>query len=159
MPSPTLGGTPLCLSTPGEALVVWSMRHWVESMRARLDPRCLIRQGFTAAGVETGADPFDAIMTTTLHEAISVRDVRRLRCPLIGAGERDMINAIAFEQSGHPSTSASVLAGWLPKHAVRAALTQVAQIGDGLRAAGMQLPIRVPESDGRSQAALRSLLH
>lgn len=150
---------PLCLCSPGEALLVRSMRYWVGSMKARLDPRDLVDHGFESADAGEAAGAFNAIMETTLREATSMRDVRRLACPTLGSAERDLLDAVAHSQHGRTAACMAILSTWLPAHTLSSALDHASAIGEGLRAAGLRLPKH--GTVGRSPAvpAARPQLH
>ena len=131
---------PLCAADPGEALLVWSMRHWVQSVRAGLDPRDLIRRGFASIDAEEASAAFDAIMMMTLHESTCRRDVRCLNAPTIGAGERDRVDAVGLWQRGQGAAAGRVLSGWLPAEIIGQALQKLSLLARGFTDAGMRLP-------------------
>jgi len=133
--------TPICRLTTEEALLVWAIRHWVQSVKARLDPRDLLRRGFAQVGAQDMTDPIDELLTITLHEATSVRDVGCVRCPALGDGERDILHAVALAQRGRNEAAIDVLETWLPPSAARLAHTQVIAIGHRLGADTL-LPLR-----------------
>lgn len=135
--------TPICRLTTAEALIVWAIRHWVQSVKARLDPRDLLRRGFATIEAEDMTDAVDKLLMITLHEATTVRDVGCVRCPTLGEGERDILQAIALAQRGRRDAALEVIETWLPVAAARLAFEQIAAIGRSLRGADMLLPVRV----------------
>lgn len=134
--------TPICRLTTAEALIVWAVRHWVQSVKARLDPRDLLRRGFATIDADDMTEAVDRLLTITLHEATTVRDVGCVRCPTLGDGERDILHAIALAQRGRDKAALDVVRTWLPSAAARTAVGDVAEIAGKLLAADLVLPIR-----------------
>lgn len=163
MVSHRLHPTPLCSLSTAETLLVWAVRHWVQSMRANLDPGDLLRRAFATVDAEDAAQAVDSLLWITLREATSVRDVGCLRCPTLGEGERDILRAVAFAQRGEHAAAVAVLATWLPPGAARAAYAPVATIARTLRTADLSLPLRAHPAaplDGGTRAFERpALLH
>lgn len=138
---------PICRLTTGEALIVWAVRHWVQSVRAKLDPHELLTRGFASleAGDITAKDmtrAVDRLLMITLEQATTVRDVGCVRCPALGDGERDILQAIALAQRGRPDGSLAVVRGWLPAAAASIAYEQVAALARCLDAVDLKLPLR-----------------
>lgn len=134
--------TPICRLTTGEALIVWAIRHWVQSVKARLDPRDLLRCGFATIEAEDVTDAVDRLLMITLHEATTVRDVGCVRCPTLGEGERDILKAVALAQRGRREETLSVVQSWLPPSAALRACDDIATIGRALSGAEMIVPLR-----------------
>lgn len=138
---------PVCRLTTGEALIVWAIRHWVQSVRARLDPRDLLARGFATLEAGDGAAldmtrSVDRLLMLTLEQAVSVRDVGCVRCPTLGDGERDILAATALAQRGRRDEALERVRTWLPDIAARIAYTEIAALGRGLQAAGLTLPLQ-----------------
>ncbi len=134
--------TPICRLSAGEALIVWAIRHWVQSVKARLDPRDLLRCGFATIEAEDVTDAVDRLLMITLHEATTVRDVGCVRCPTLGEGERDILQAVALSQRGRRDDAVSVVQTWLPLSAALRAYNDIAAIGRALSGADMLVPMR-----------------
>lgn len=134
--------TPICRLTTGEALIVWAIRHWVQSVKARLDPGDLLRCGFATIEAEDVTDAVDRLLMTTLLEATTVRDVGCVRCPTLGEGERDILQAIALSQRGRREEALGVVQSWLPLSAALKACDDIAAIGRALSVAEMVVPLR-----------------
>lgn len=134
--------TPICRLTTGEALIVWAIRHWVQSVKARLDPRELLRCGFATIEAEDVTDAVDRLLMITLHEATTVRDVGCVRCPTLGEGEQDILKAVALTQRGRREEALNVVQTWLPLSAALRACEDIAAIGRALTAAEMTVPLR-----------------
>ncbi|MDF1792584.1 MAG: hypothetical protein P1U88_11775 [Thalassobaculaceae bacterium] len=146
MAQPSKPRTPICRLTTGDALIVWAVRHWVHSVKSRLDPRDLLRHGFATidAGDQIADDMTEAVdrlLMITLHEATTVRDVGCVRCPTLGDGERDILQAIALAQRGRRDEAVEVVRTWLPPASALVAYEQVAALGRGLCMADLVLPI------------------
>ncbi len=150
---------PLCAAEPGEALLIWSMRHWVQSVRAGLDPRELIRRGFATIDAEDASAAFDAIMMMTLHESTSRRDVRCLNSPTIGAGERDLVEAVGLWQRGQGAEAVRVLSAWLPADIIGQALQKLATLAGGFSGAGLRLPTMIRENADAAPALSSPAMH
>ena len=138
-PSPR---TPICRLTTAEALIVWAIRHWVQSVKARLDPRDLLRRGFDRVDAPDMTDAVDEMLTITLHEATTVLDVGCVRCPSLGDGARDFLRTLALAQRGRRDAAVEVLETWLPPSAARLSYEQAAAIGRSLGKSDLQLPLR-----------------
>ncbi|MCR9072346.1 MAG: hypothetical protein NXI18_11555 [Alphaproteobacteria bacterium] len=143
---------PICRLTTGEALIVWAIRHWVQSVKARLDPRALLTRGFSTleAGDSTADDmteALDRLLMITLEEATTVRDVGCVRCPTLGDGEQDVLRAIALAQRGRRDESLEVVQGWLPTTASLTAYMQIATLARSLDGADLRLPLRQADLD------------
>ncbi|WPZ34295.1 hypothetical protein T8K17_24070 [Thalassobaculum sp. OXR-137] len=134
--------TPICRLTTGEALIVWAIRHWVQSVKARLDPRDLLRCGFATIEAEDVSDAVDRLLMVTLREATTVRDVGCLRCPTLGDGERDILEAVALSQRGRREEAMAVVQSWLPLSAALRAYDDIATIGRALTGVDMTVPVR-----------------
>lgn len=134
--------TPICRLTTGEALIVWAIRHWVQSVKARLDPRDLLRCGFSTIEAEDVTDSVDRLLMITLHEATAVRDIGCVRCPTLGEGERDILQAVALSQRGRRDEALSVAQSWLPLSAALRAYDDIAAIGRALSGVDMIVPMR-----------------
>ncbi|MEQ8587545.1 MAG: hypothetical protein RLO01_19325 [Thalassobaculaceae bacterium] len=150
MQKPSSPRIPVCRLTTGEALIVWAIRHWVQSVRARLDPRDLLARGFATLEAGDGAaqeltQSVDRLLMLTLEQAVSVRDVGCVRCPTLGDGERDVLTAIALAQRGRRERALEQVRTWLPEVATRIAYGEIALLGRVLQTAGLTLPLR---SDG-----------
>ena len=134
--------TPICRLTTGEALIVWAIRHWVQSVKARLDPRDLLRCGFSTIEAEEVSDAVDRLLMLTLREATTVRDVGCLHCPTLGDGERDILEAVALSQRGRREEAMAVVQSWLPLSAALRAYDDIAAIGRALIGVDMMVPVR-----------------
>lgn len=145
MAHPSKPRIPICRLSTGEALIVWAIRHWVQSVKARLDPRDLLRHGFATIEADDMTDAVDQLLMITLNEATTVRDVGCVRCPTLGDGERDILQAVAYAQRGRQDQALAVVQTWLPPAAARLAFRQIAEIGRSLRSADLMLPMREEE--------------
>ena len=144
----SISRTPVCRLSPGEALIVWAIRHWVQSVKARLDPRELLRRGFATIEAEEVSDAVDRLLMLTLREATTVRDVGCVCCPTLGEGERDILDAVALAQRSRHDEALAVVESWLPPSAALRAYDEIAAIGTALRGADLIVPRRAqPEPD------------
>lgn len=128
--------------TTAEAMLVWGVRHWVSCLKAGGNPIPLLLAGFGSAGAAAAVRPLEAILLVTLEAAIAPRDVRCARCPSVGAGEADLLAAVALQQAGREQACMARLRLWLPLASARIAQESVTELANELHHRGLIIPMR-----------------
>jgi len=128
--------------TTSENLIIFSIRAWVESLKAKCNPLLNIQKGFGCAGIPNASIAFDELMlisATSSHEAL---DVRYLCCKVLGDAELDFIALISFAQHGKSEWAYRRLGGWLAPAAARKSLAEVEKIAEAMEGVGLYIGLR-----------------
>ena len=129
------------MATADHFLLV-AIRGWVSAARAGRRPAAVLRKPFELARIPTALAHFDAPMAAAAASAARPLEVRCLRCPRLGEGERAILSTVALAQAGKPDLAARRLAGWLRPEAARDALPRVESLARWMEAAGLPVPLR-----------------
>jgi len=119
--------------------VVWSVRKWVEVMRAEAKETALLRHTFMRAGICNAFDAFDYMMRIITVSARRTIEVRCVCCPAVSPDETLFLGLVEAGQQGDAVNAHLYLDSFVAPAAARIAHSPVVQLAEAMHRAGMPL--------------------
>lgn len=129
------------MATADHFLLV-AIRGWVSAAKHGRRPAAVLRKPFELARIPMALAHFDALMAAAAASASRPLEVRCLRCPRLGEGERAILSTVALVQAGRPDLAARRLAARFRPEAARDALPRVESLARWMEAANLPVPLR-----------------
>lgn len=122
-----------------EQFTIWSVRKWVEQMRAMPRNVSSIRQAFDESDVGAAFSAFDHFMRLVVSGARRQIEVNCPSCRVVSSDEEALLALVAALQAEDKITAYILLGEWLHPAAVRLAYDPVQFVADVFDDAGISL--------------------